>query len=114
MLDGRGGWRWATRKRPSLGRAASSARAPGNEGNGWLDARVEWWRTGLPPMTNEDVMRWRQLIGVLALSMPPLRRWRPGSRPVPGFRSRWPAARLVTQDPMGNLYVHFVAHGNPF
>lgn len=39
-------------------------RAPAKRRRWVLDARVEWWRTGLPPMTNEDVLRWRQLIGV--------------------------------------------------
>lgn len=80
--------------------------APSDPRQRVVDARVTWWRAGYPPTSGEEVVRRRQLDGSGVVSaLVPARA---------GFRTRWLVAQLWTQDPMGNLYLHFVAPNNPY
>ena len=106
---------------PSLARLLSSSAATPSAGDTlalqlpWLpptdpqqrmvDARVNWWRAGFPPLVGQEVVRRRQIAsgGLLAVT----------ASARPGFRTRWLVAQLWAQDPMGKLYVHFVAPNNP-
>ncbi len=81
--------------------------APGDARQRVHAVQVDWWRATPGEETAPDLQRWRAAPAAGAA-------WAVSAPARPALRTRWLAARLTSEDPLGNRYVHFVAPHNPY